>query len=120
MGRKAIEDWRKSLPVGAPSADLDTFLKTMAKQSEWAYPHIGPLRGKKFKGLTELRWQSGNVPYRILGYQSADHKYVMLIGCTHNKKKYDPANALDTVVKRRNQLQRGEATTREYLLLTVD
>jgi len=31
QGRACIDDWRKTLPVGAPRADLDTFLKTMSK-----------------------------------------------------------------------------------------
>ena len=117
-GRKAIEDWRKSLPVGSPRADLDAFLRVMAKKMEWSYPDIGSLKGKKYKGLSELRWRSGNVPYRIIGYTSEDHVYVMLIGCTHNGRKYDPPDALQSAVDRNNRVSKREATTCEYPLLT--
>lgn len=116
-GRKAIEDWRKDLTVG-PRVDMDSFLNTMAKKDEWEYPDIGPLKGKKYKGLTELRWRSGNVPHRILGYKKADHEYIMLIGCTHNKKKYRPPEALDTALGRAKKLSTGEATICEYKLIT--
>ena len=117
-GRKAIEDWRKWLPVGLPRADLDSFLKLVAKQDKWEYPIIGGLTGKKYQGLSELRWRSGNVPHRLIGYTSEEHVFVMLIGCTHNKKKYDPSDALDTAVKRKKKIKNGEAGTCEYKLIT--
>lgn len=116
--RKAIEDWRKSLPIGSPRADLDAFLKVMAKKAEWNYPDIDSLKGKKYKGLSELRWRSGRVPHRIIGYTSADHVYVMLIGCTHNGRKYDPTSALKSAVDRKISINNQEATTCEYPLLT--
>jgi hypothetical protein len=117
-GRKAIEDWRKGLPVGLPRADLDTFLRQIAKKDKWEYPDIDGLKGKKYRGLSELRWKSGNVPHRIIGYTQADHLFVMLIGCTHNKKKYDPTDALDTAAKRKKKIEDGEAGTCEYKLIT--
>ena len=117
-GRKAIDDWRKDIPVGLPRADLDNFLKIVAKKDKWEYPDLDSLQSKKYQGLSELRWRSGNVPYRIIGYSQADHEYVMLIGCTHNNKKYTPPDALGTAVKRRDKINSGEATICEYTLLT--
>lgn len=114
--RKAIVDFRKDLTVG-PRADLDSFLNTIVKKKEWDYPDIGPLRGKKYSGLTELRWSSGNVPHRIFGYKKADHEYVMLIGCTHNKRKYRPPDAMDTAVERAKKILSGEAKICEYTLI---
>ena len=63
-GRKSIDDWRKDIPRGLPQADLDTFLKLLAKTAEWPGPDIASLHGKRYRGLTELRWKSGRVPYR--------------------------------------------------------
>jgi hypothetical protein len=70
MGRAALEDWRKSLPIGAPRADLDHFLKLMAKSAVWEYPDIDTLKSERYAGLTELRWKSGRKPHRIFGYES--------------------------------------------------
>ena len=118
-GRRAIEDWRKQLPVGAPQAYLDTFLKLMVKRNKWEPPDIKPLKGRGV-GLTELRWQSGRVPHRIIGYQTGEHEYLMLIGCTHNAKKYNPPDAIDTARRRREAIQKGDASSVEYKLLSSE
>jgi hypothetical protein len=118
QGRAAIDDWRKSLPVGVPRANLDTFLKTMAKSREWAPPDIDTLKGSRYLGLMELRWKSGRKPHRVLGYQSAEGEYTMLVGCTHDGRKYDPPDAFETAVRRKKQIESGEAQAREYQLVT--
>jgi len=66
----------------------------------------------------ELRWRSGRKPYRILGCQSGERDYTMLVGCTHDGKKYDPPDALETAVRRKKQIESGEAQAHEYRLLT--
>jgi hypothetical protein len=120
-GRKAIDDWRSSLPPGGAKADFDSFLNLLARSDEWAAPDIRLLRGKQ-SGLSELRWTSGKVEHRIVGYRQPDrdgrHQYVMVIGCTHKGRVYKPADALATAVARKHQIERGEATTREYSLVT--
>lgn len=114
-GRKAIDDWRKDLPVGAPRADMDTFLRDMVKRDKWEPPDLEPLHGR-LAGLTELRWKSGRLPHRIFGYRIADHEYVMLIGCTH-KGSYDPPSAEETVLDRRDKIRNHEAGFDEYRLI---
>jgi hypothetical protein len=89
----------------------------MAKKATWRPPDIGYLKGHAYKGLTELRWKSGHVPHRIIGFRAAERDFVMLVGCTHNSQKYDPPAALDTAVARRKNIDRGEAMTCEYPLL---
>lgn len=103
-GRKSIEDWRNEIPRGSPRADMDNFLKLLAKSTHWSNSDdIRALKGRRYRGLTELRWRSGRVPYRLIGYCqgqpgiSTSGEYVLLIGCTHNAKKYDPPSALETV-----------------------
>jgi hypothetical protein len=115
--RRAIDDWRNSLTV-VRRADLDVFLRNMVKKSSWAYPEIGGLSGKHFKGFRELRWRSENgVPHRIGGYFAADNEFVMLIGWTHNKRKYDPPSALESLVKRKKRINTKEATLCEFTVL---
>ena len=123
-GRKSVDDWRKEMPIGLPRADLDNFLKLLAKSTEWSHPDIAPLHGRPYRGLTELRWKSGRVPYRLIGYSRRQPnpplpgEYILLIGCTHNAKKYDPPSALETARRYREEILQGKARTCEYRLIT--
>jgi hypothetical protein len=114
-GRKAITDWRKALPAGPPRADMDTFLRDMVKQDAWDSPSFEPL-SRELLGLWELRWKCGKLPYRIIGYSPADHQFLMLMGCTH-RESYDPQNALETAVRRWEQIRGNEASYDEYQLI---
>jgi hypothetical protein len=119
MGRPAISDWRAGLKSKTRIADLDSFLRNMVKIPEWSYPDLGGLSGKSLKGLKELRWRSDGVPHRIGGYFSAPDEFIMLIGWTHNQKKWDPPGALDTLAERRQKIMFAkEATLREYKIIT--
>jgi len=113
--RRAIHDWREGMATPARKASFDVFIKNMAKTSHWKSPEIKALKGKKWKGLYELRWRSADgVPHRIGGYFSADNEFVMLVGWTHNAKKYDPPSALETLIERRNKVKTGEAHLSEF------
>jgi hypothetical protein len=119
-GRGTITDWRDGLVSASRKADLDSFLRNMVKKSNWCSPDITGLHGKHLKSLWELRWRSDNgVPHRIGGYFPDEIGiFVMLIGWTHNKKKYDPPSAMETILNRKNFVKTGAATLREYQILT--
>lgn len=109
------------MPQGPFRAELDAFLKMLAKMDEWKPPHIKALTGEN-KGQTELRWTSGKIEHRIIGYRIDDteegvHQYVMLIGCTHKQTNYVPLDALETAKKRRTEIQKRIATISEYPLI---
>lgn len=97
---------------------MDTFLKVLVKQKVWHYPDIDGLGSGKYQGLSELRWKCGRVPYRIIGYTAAERVFVMLIGCTHNERKYKPADCFDTALARKKEIERNQASTDEYKLVT--
>jgi hypothetical protein len=124
-GRKAITTWRKKLKVGAPQAFLDKFLKDMVKKAKWASPDIDGL-GERYKGLSELRWKCGR-PHRIIGYSMRiprtdgpeDERNgisVMLIGCTHDGKKYYPTECLESARTRKADIENGRTTISEYIV----
>ncbi len=128
MGRGAITDWRKKLAVGLPRSFLDSKLKDMVKKTKWVYPDIGGLTGEKYQGLSELRWKCSRVPHRIIGYSLSLPRldasgglqrgiFVMLIGCTHDDKKYTPTECLNTAAERKIEIEQGIAETSEYKLL---
>jgi hypothetical protein len=116
MGRLAISSWRTSLSPRR-RADFDAFLLYLSKLDAWEYPDTKPLTGKQFNGLHELRWRSENVPHRIGGFYSDKREFAMLIGFTHNAKKYTPPDALKTLIERKKQIDRKEASLREYKLV---
>ena len=114
LERHSITEWRNGLKTATRKADLDTFLRIQVKIRDWVAPSVKPLSGKPWKNLYELRWKSDGVPHRIGGYFASPDEFVMLIGFTHNSKKYDPPGTLDTILQRRRQLQNGEASLSEY------
>jgi hypothetical protein len=120
-GRGVIGDWRDDLVSISRKTDMDMFLRNMVKKSNWSFPDIRGLSGKRWRGLSELRWRSDNVPHRIGGYSlEGGATFVMLIGWTHNNRKYDPPSALETLLTRRNQVKTGTGAPllREYKILT--
>lgn len=117
MRRRAIDDWRSGLSV-TRRAEFDVFFRNLVKLPQWKHPDIGSLKGKQLSGFRELRWRSQNVPHRVGGYFSAPDEFVMLIGWTHNARKYDPPTALEMLPKRKRQLQTGEATLNEFTVTT--
>ena len=115
--RPAITTWRDSLPVNR-RADFDTFFRMLVKLQTWEHPHLKSLQGRPLRNLYELRWKSQGVPHRVGGYFMSPKEFVMLIGFTHNGKKYDPPAALtETILVRRKQLQAREGSLREYQVL---
>jgi hypothetical protein len=109
------------MPQGSFKADLDTFLRMLAKTADWEPPHVTALTGKQNSGLTELRWTSGKIEHRIIGYRLPDEgqvrRYLMLIGCTHKGGVYAPPDAIATARTRRELLKMNRATTSEYPLI---
>jgi hypothetical protein len=127
-GRAAITSWRKKLKAGAPKAFLDKFLKDRVREFTWTSPQIDRLTGDKYQGLSELRWKCGR-PHRIIGYsvrlpradgpkEERKGLFVMLIGCTHDGKKYYPTECLDSAADRKKEIEQGKAKTSEYILPT--
>jgi hypothetical protein len=112
--RKAIDDWRRNVLSPARRAIFDTFLKRLAKMESWPTGICDPLKG--YPGKWELRWTAEKVEHRIFGYYGGPQVFVMLIGCTHKGKIYDPRGAFETMVDRARKLQTGEGTPSEYAL----
>jgi hypothetical protein len=101
--KDSISDWRKRLSP-ARRATLDIFIDRIAKMSVWPRGICDPIRGKKYKGYWELRWTAEKVEHRIFGYFSGQFLFVMLVGCTHKGKVYDPPSAFETMKDLRRKL----------------
>jgi hypothetical protein len=109
--RDAVSDWRRGLSP-ARRAIMDVFLNRIAKMQSWPSGTCNPLTG--YPGYWELRWTAEKVEHRIFGYYAGPRKFVMLIGCTHKGKVYDPPSAFQTMQDRKGKLTRGEGTLSIY------
>jgi hypothetical protein len=113
-GRESISDWRKGLSP-ARRAALDHFLDRIAKMPEWPSGICNPIRGHP--GCWELRWPAEKVEHRILGYYNGALCFVMLVGCTHKGKVYDPPSAFETMKDRKSKIDRKEGALSCYELV---
>ena len=110
-GRDAITDWRKGISPGR-RAILDIFLDRIAKMETWPSGICDPIRG--YSGYWELRWTAEKVEHRIFGYYGGSFRFVMLIGCTHKGRVYDPPGAFQTMKDRKRKITVGEGVLASY------
>ncbi len=90
---------------------MDLFLKRLARMRDWPTGTCAPLKG--YQGCFELRWTAEKVEHRIFGrYESMC--FLMLVGCTHKGKVYNPPGAFETLKERVGKLNRGEAAIHDY------
>jgi hypothetical protein len=105
-GINQISKWREDLSPAA-KVKFDDQLVMLAKIENWQMPEYRPLRGKPFKGLSEIRFNVEKRKYRVIGLSRPIPKeYLLLIGCFH-KESYEPHNALETAIRRKTEIETG-------------
>ena len=52
--------------------------------------------------------------HRIFGYYGGEKEFVMLVGCTHKGRVYDPPGAFQTLDERKQKIESKEAGLDEY------
>jgi hypothetical protein len=113
-GRNQIADWYTGLRPQV-KADFDRLIQILERTREWREPFFKRLKGKKYRGLGEFRWETARVQYRIIGcVGSRSGEYVLLIGCIHKGSVYNPPECLDTAVQRMKFLRDGKGGTRTH------
>lgn len=92
---------------GRARASHDVALEYLEQREhhEWAKtPYFKPLRG----GVFEVKIR-GPVQHRLLGYFGPNEKeFTFVIACTHKQQRYDPNDAIETAIKRKQQIGKGE------------
>lgn len=107
--------WKKNRLSTQQRADVNALLGILRNQERWSNQDFrAGLRG--YRGLSEIRLESEKVQIRLVGCFKAEHKYVILIGCTHKGSVYDPHACLDTAERRRREIDRGEVDISEHSL----
>ena len=100
-----VSKWYEALSPGN-QARADRFMRVARKLERLEMPYF-----RKYQELLEARWHGeNNVPYRIFCYAPSGRQVIFLCGCT----RYDPTNAYDTAVRRRQEIRDGRASTREF------
>jgi hypothetical protein len=116
-GRPIISEWYSLRPpaVRAVFDDRISFLG-IHERKDWQLPEFRMLRGREGKeGISEVRWKEEGLQWRVLGFfGTGKMEYTMLIGCVEKYPNYDPPDALETAVKRKKSVERGERKTRRY------
>lgn len=108
-GKRPVSEWYEALSQ-KNRASADRFLGIVQKLEQLKPPHF-----KKFRELLEARWFGQNrVPHRIFCDKPSDGQVTFLCGCTHKDRRYTPTNAYDTALRRRDEIQNGEAGTHEF------
>lgn len=113
--RNAIEDWLSGLSMKV-RAEFEVLLSNLAVTAEWDERDVRPLRGGKAKGkgLREICFKVGGVQHRVIGCSGPQQKqFTLLIGCSHKDQIYDPPSAIETAIKRKNQVDSGDGVVYE-------
>ncbi len=118
-GNGVITKWLKKLK------NFDTFaesewlnrldiLPALSNDKLWSMPEYR--RMTNLKDIGEIRFQSKNkVQFRVFGFFLKEkQQYVMLIGAIEDNKKYDPTNAFDTALTRREDVLNEDVIIIEY------
>ena len=108
-GSCPVSTWYESLSA-RNRAKTDRFLRIARQLKRLSMPGF-----RKYRELWEARWYGdARVPHRIFCYVPSGRQVVFLCGCIHKDRRYKPTNAYETSLRRRNAIQAGRATTREF------
>lgn len=112
-GNNPVESWCEQLSDGVYQT-LNSALKDMAKIEN----HLNwttwrrYLQGKAKKHrIWEIGFFSEGRQYRILGVFAGSKIVILLAGCYHKGKVYEPHDAIETAIKRAKALKEGTGTT---------
>lgn len=75
-------------------------------RAQWTRNEFHGLGG----GISEIRWTAGNVQFRGLGFYR-DGYFVLVIGCTHKQKVYDPHDCLKSAKAHKREVENGQRNT---------
>ena len=113
-GNNLIEKWYSELNEGAQS-DFDTTLNNLTGINDWhGLKEFKMLHGKH-SGLGEIRFKSGNVQYRAVGFFGPGRgDFTLLVGCEKRQRVFRPADAFDLALRRKRLCGQGRGTLHEH------
>jgi hypothetical protein len=114
-GNNLIAEWYLDLPAEA-QAEFDVTLKTLSITDDWRsvpeFQHLG-----RDGGLCEIRFKAAKIQYRPAGFFGPEKKcFSIYVGCRKKGKIYNPPDAFDLAVKRREKVSRKEGSLHERIV----
>lgn len=108
-----VDGWLKGLSVKA-SSRLDAILRYMEITKDWTRtPYFSPLTG--YRGIFEIKFIVQNRLYRPLGcYGRGGNEFTILIGAWEIGDRFEPLNAPEMALIRRQEVLGGRGYTVEY------
>jgi hypothetical protein len=104
-----ISEWLKSAPASrATFRNRVKYLRKM-KRLDWNKKQFRTLQ----KGVAEIKWKCGKKTWRALGFDHGGY-FVLVNGCTHKDGVYDPRDWLETAIRRKGEVERGEWSVEDY------
>ena len=87
-------------------------LQTLASLSyeDWKLPLFRQLRGEA-DGISEIRFEVGNVQYRPLGCFSGKNEYTLLFPAIEKGSRFDPKSSIKTAQTRKNEILADRSRT---------
>ncbi|HVA95533.1 MAG TPA: type II toxin-antitoxin system RelE/ParE family toxin [Candidatus Dormibacteraeota bacterium] len=116
-----IENWVAGLSEDAENLFWSVLKNNRKVQNPIDWTQLRYLQGdaKKHR-LWELRFKADDKAYRVIGFFSDDRRKtaILLMGCFHKQKVYDPPGAINTAITRKGKLEKGEAIAIERKIPT--
>lgn len=87
-------------------------LQTLANltHEDWKMPMFRQLHGEA-DGISEIRFEVGNVQYRPLGYFSGKNEYTLLLPATEKGSQFIPRSAIETAQMRKIEVLTDRSKT---------
>ena len=106
--RDVVDDWYRGLDDRAQAA-FDTRMRFLKQQpiTGWKRPHFDKFAGR-YRGLGKVRFQSGNVQYRPIGFFSGGQEFTFVFPeATERGGRWAPRNARD-IARDRMEIARND------------
>lgn len=108
-----VDGWIRNLSTKA-RARLDAILRHMGITKDWTRtPYFSPLTG--YRGIYEIKFIVQNTQYRPLGcYGLGKNEFTILIGAWEIGDRFEPLDAPEMALTRRQEVFEGRGYTVEY------
>lgn len=98
----------------AAKADFEVRAKHLARTQRvnWTVKQFRSLGNKLF----EIKWKTGDVQWRALGYDDKDGYFVVVKLCTHKMEVYDPPKCIESARTEKTAAEAGQKKVIGYVL----
>jgi hypothetical protein len=108
-GKGVISTWLSSYPGARARFGVRVRYLRRMPPAQWHKKQFRYLED----GLAEIKWDFGKKEFRAVGFYRGEF-FLMVIGCTHKGKVYDPHRWLETAKRRKSEVENEQWSTVEH------